>query len=256
MSKESKPGLFEPYYPTVLKLAKPFDTEEEIDNIAKEVTNRIITFMPGAIAVDVKDDSRIGHAPGGKNKSYDQGKLDALQFKKLQEEFLFERTGDIKYGCLMVNFKCNEHDKVAKQIKKEDLYDKEGFGIEHDCHVTILYGFHKEVDSKELFDKIRKDVKDGIEIKLTDISCFEGSDNDVLKFGVESDLLHRLNKKVREFPHTNKFSDYKPHMTIAYVKKGKGREYVKKLKLEKPVKLYSKDIVYSFQGKNETHLTF
>lgn len=84
MADDSKSGLFEPYYPTVLRRMKPFDTEEEIDNVAKEVTDRIIKFMPGAFAVDVKDDSRIGHAPGGKNKSYDQGKLDALTFKKIK----------------------------------------------------------------------------------------------------------------------------------------------------------------------------
>jgi 2'-5' RNA ligase len=35
-----------------------------------------------------------------------------------------------------------------------------------------------------------------------------------------------INEKLSILPHTTDFPDYNPHITIAYVKKGKGKKYV------------------------------
>mgnify|MGYP003352094323 CR=1 FL=1 len=40
------------------------------------------------------------------------------------------------------------------------------------------------------------------------------------------DKLNALNKQLCKFPYTNDYPDYKPHITIAYVKKGLGKKYL------------------------------
>ena len=60
------------------------------------------------------------------------------------------------------------------------------------------------------------------------VSLFETNpDFDVVKVEVKSEDLRRLNKKVSESqPVTDTHPTYRPHATIAYVKKGKGARYV------------------------------
>jgi hypothetical protein len=43
---------------------------------------------------------------------------------------------------------------------------------------------------------------------------------------VSSEKLHELNKLAKNLPHTDSYPDYKPHLTIAYLLKGKGNKYV------------------------------
>lgn len=135
-----------------------------------------------------------------------------------------------EYGCLMLNVKHPDWDSILSTINKEDLYEDEpGFGAEKEPHVTILFGFHKNVD----IDKIKEMVKDqdlkSIKIKSKGISMFKGEDYDVIKFDIESEVLHDLNKLMTDnFDYTSDFPNYHPHMTIAYVKKGKGKKYIDK----------------------------
>jgi hypothetical protein len=42
---------------------------------------------------------------------------------------------------------------------------------------------------------------------------------------VESEDLKRLNAKNRKLPNGNEFPEYRPHLTVAYVKKGEGKKY-------------------------------
>jgi hypothetical protein len=45
---------------------------------------------------------------------------------------------------------------------------------------------------------------------------------------VECDILHRLNAKLRKFINTkDQYIDFIPHVTIAFLNKGKGKEYIK-----------------------------
>ena len=53
-----------------------------------------------------------------------------------------------------------------------------------------------------------------------------------------------MNFKLRRFPHTNKYDDYKPHCTIGYLKKGTAKKYVDKLEDFNLVVIPNK-IVYS-----------
>jgi len=101
------------------------------------------------------------------------------------------------------------------------------FGRENEIHITVLYGLHSKVSKDTRM--IVKDVKP-FTIELGKISIFDHSDLfDVVKIEVHSPALHKLNKKLCDnVSYTSKYKTYKPHVTIAYVKHGKGKDYVGK----------------------------
>lgn len=129
------------------------------------------------------------------------------------------------YSCVMATV---EYDKILswakKNISKDDLYYKENkSGYETEPHVTVLYGLH----TTEL-DEIKEIIKNEkeFEIKLGKISKFENDDYDVVKIEVESDKLRKLNDRLKSLKYTSTYNGYKPHCTLAYVKKGKCQELV------------------------------
>jgi len=154
------------------------------------------------------------------------------------------------YGCLMLYFNIKNWDDVTNLIDEKDLYtEEEGYGLEDEPHVTILYGFHDdEVKLNDIKEAIDKVITKPVEIKLTNISCFENDKYDVVKFDVESPVLHKANEVAKEFPHTSDYPDYKPHVTIAYVKSGTGKKYSQKLK--NPIILTGNKLVYSHPGED------
>lgn len=133
------------------------------------------------------------------------------------------------YGCLMLILS-SEHkktfNKIFNQIDDDDLYGVEdGYGKETEPHVTVKYGLH-ENDHDKIFDILGK--IDPITIKLKSPSLFENEKYDVLKMGVSSPELRSLNSRVcRIFEYTDKYKDYNPHVTIAYLKPGMGKKYLK-----------------------------
>lgn len=144
---------------------------------------------------------------------------------------LLEKTGDVyEYGVVMLNVKF-PMEKIHKLIKPEDVYEEEGYrtyGLEDEPHITLLYGLHREVTIdpvKKIIDKFTFE-----KMLINNISLFENDDYDVLKFDIQSSLLHKINDELTELPHTNDYPDYQPHMTIGYLKKGEGAKYVKLLK--------------------------
>jgi hypothetical protein len=66
-----------------------------------------------------------------------------------------------------------------------------------------------------------------VRVKLGKVSQFEAKDYDVLKVEVKSAQLHNLHQTIRsKLKNVNKFPDYKPHLTLAYVKKSKGAPWI------------------------------
>lgn len=164
-------------------------------------------------------------------------------------------TEEPKYGCLMVNFAfTNWPDFIRRQIKPEDIYieeENDDFGYEDEAHCTILFGFNH-------YDNIVEDIKQHLlpleeitDILRGDITTFEQDNYDVVKFDLFSDKLAEMNKKLKEnFETHNDYPDYKPHMTIAYVKKGKGINYTKD-NLQK-IPLFPSEYIYSDPDYNKT----
>jgi len=157
-----------------------------------------------------------------------------MQYVQLFEQFIFENKGPHKFGCAMLFFEFPEMKELQKEIDKDDLYEEEdddSYGLEKEPHVTLLFGFHKEVEPKDI-----KEIVQGIEfgpIECTKVSAFENEKYDVLKFDIKCKELHEANKLLQELPHTNKFKDYVPHATIAYLKSGQAKKYIKLFKGKK-----------------------
>jgi uncharacterized membrane protein (UPF0127 family)/2'-5' RNA ligase len=119
--------------------------------------------------------------------------------------------------------------ELQKTIADEDLYTEgDSFGKEKDCHITCLYGLHTDDAAP-----VKKNLAGvgPITAKFGDLSLFETDKYDVLKFDIESEDLHAANKQLRKLDHTNTHPEYKPHATVAYIKAGKGKKYLKASKL-------------------------
>lgn len=133
-------------------------------------------------------------------------------------------------------------DNISENIIYRDPKES-GYGREDEIHVTVLYGLHSQ-SSKET-RMVVKDVKP-FEIELGKIKIFDTSDFfDVVMIDVKSDELHKLNRKLRyKVNYTNKYSKYQPHVTIAYVKHGNGKQYVGNTSFEKK-KFIANHVVFS-----------
>jgi 2'-5' RNA ligase len=126
------------------------------------------------------------------------------------------------HGCLMA-FLNDEDTKQfnewsVKNIPEDKLTDD---GRESESHITIMYGFKPSFDE----DKLKHILENygRISCELGKISRFSNDDFDVIKVDVISDDFHKLNALIKkEFGDEieNKYPDYHPHLTIAYVKKG------------------------------------
>lgn len=186
--------------------------------------------------------------------------MDSKQIiKEAVRELLVEKDNVKRSkGCIMYEFSGVKKgwDDVQSMISDEDVFDDEtkGYGREDKPHVTILYGVNADVADEEV-DKVL-DKLEPVEVTFDKIDIFENPKFDVVKFSVTSEVLNKMNKLCRELPYENDFPDYKPHMTIAYVKKGEGKKYVKKLAKEEQIKIKSSKIWYSKADGSKKTLDF
>lgn len=149
-----------------------------------------------------------------------------MKFEDLYNKIITENSKQRSYSCLMLD--CADFEKhldlIQDSIEDIDLYDEEGYGLEKEPHITVLYGIHEQnpVVVKQSLDLVP------VEYELTGLSLFENENFDVLKCSVKSSDLKRLNKQCCEnLEFTNDYSDYIPHLTVAYLNPGSGKKYVK-----------------------------
>jgi hypothetical protein len=135
-----------------------------------------------------------------------------------------------EYGCAMLYFDFPTINEIHDIINPEDVYEdptNPTFGLETEPHTTLLYGLHDgvtEQDIKNVLDKFTFG-----NCKIANASLFENENFDVLKFDVSGEGLYEANTELVKYPNTQTFPDYHPHMTIAYLKPGKGKQYADKL---------------------------
>lgn len=110
---------------------------------------------------------------------------------------------------------------LAAKIADEDLAEE---GRSEELHITVKYGLHRN-DSEAV-----KRVVQGfgaVVVRLGKTSLFTGGkDGDVVKVDVDSPRLRDLNKLIADqLPNTEKYPEYKPHLTLAYIRPGSGAKY-------------------------------
>ena len=135
-----------------------------------------------------------------------------------------------KYAFLMINYETPDLIKdIHNKIKDEELYieeDNDDYGKETESHVTLSDCLENDVNLEQLKKHLKK--LDEYKIFLSDISKFECEDYDVLKCSAKSFKLEETNKEIIEnFITHSEHKDYKPHMTIAYMKHGMADKYLK-----------------------------
>tara|TARA_R110000765_G_scaffold7963_4_gene26106 strand:+ start:113326 stop:113907 length:582 start_codon:yes stop_codon:yes gene_type:complete len=133
-------------------------------------------------------------------------------------------SDNVGYGCLMVfldDESASEIRTFARDNIPEEFLDE--FGFEDEPHITCQYGFHGSVTVDEITEFIQT-IDTPIKVALGDITRFTQDAYDVIKMDIISKDLHDLSDKIRKhFKETLEvaFPEYQPHMTLAYVKKGK-----------------------------------
>ena len=81
-------------------------------------------------------------------------------------------------------------------------------------------------------------------IYVKNISLFENEEYDVVKMDIKSKDLKKMNKRLRDnFEYTSDYPEYHSHLTLAYVKKGKGKKYT--TKINDKIKLIPDKYIYS-----------
>lgn len=170
------------------------------------------------------------------------------------KNWLNEQKEQPKYGCVMLDAQIKDwKDKHIGGIDGDDVYRKpldDSFGLEDNPHVTVLYGIHEdEIDPEVVHDVIR-DKMGPVTVKINQIGVFENSEYDVVKYEVPATKELKEYRRIIEdtFPNTQTYSDYKPHITLAYVKPGLGKKYAKKL--EEPFEVTFNKGVYSWHDEN------
>ena len=192
-----------------------------------------------------------------------------MKILKVQELVNQESVNEAKshkyeFGCVMLNFKVDDWKKdVLSIIDEDDIYDEPGFGLEDKIHVTVFFGIKPDkTEPNEVKEMVlESDIDIDKEYLLENISIFENNDDyDVVKFDVkkcrekgDDELLNctdlkKLNKLIKdEFPNKQDFPDYVPHVTIGYVKRGKGKKYIQKL--DKPIIAKPSKLTYSYPSE-------
>lgn len=141
---------------------------------------------------------------------------------------------NVKYdfSCVHIDLPLNLSNEIilwgSKYVTDEDIYVSQKdptFGREDEIHATILYGIHGE--SAEEVTNLLKGIGP-IKANLGKLNVFTNPYYfDVVMIEVNSEDLCNLNKLLSEnIKHTNKYGAYKPHVTIAYVKKNRGWKYL------------------------------
>jgi hypothetical protein len=127
---------------------------------------------------------------------------------------------------------------LASRISADDLAEE---GVEEDPHLTLLYGLHEQPAELPL---AAARAFGPAPVVLGPVSVFEKPDCDVVKVEVLGEAPHRLHHALRSLPHTLSHPDYRPHLTLGYVKKGRGRKYAGRHMLQgRPYVL--EDLIYS-----------
>lgn len=165
-------------------------------------------------------------------------KGDDVQYKSHSTQINLVDCYDSVYNSAVMQ---NNFYFLQQHIKEEDIYrelpqifvpfsapqddPEEEYGFEITPHVTVLYGIKEDKD----YFGIREKLKDfgEFEFEIGEVSGFRNDKNpyDVLIIKINSKPLEDLHKLLKEnFENNYKFPEYKPHMTLAYVKKGACKE--------------------------------
>ena len=168
-----------------------------------------------------------------------------------------------KYAFLMVDYQLPEAiQELQRQINPADLYvvenSRSGFtyGMEMEPHVTVAPCLRNNVKLDNLKPFLHS--LEEYRLELTNLNVFENKLFDVLVCDVKKcEVLHSTNAEIADkYKLNTSFDDFNSHITVAYLKKGKGGEYAK-LKFPESVTMKPKCFAFShYEGEKRTRIEF
>lgn len=169
-----------------------------------------------------------------------------MNLYELYKYVLLEAEGPFKYGCAMVAFNIPKLAKIHSYLDPNDIQE-----LETEFHATLLYGIHEGIPVESV-----KEIINQYEFEpciIHNVSLFENTKNDVLKFDVQSTNFSVIHDDLKQLPNSEKFPDYNAHITIAYLKPGTGQKYLSKFKSLKFMVTPS-SVVYSEPNGSKTKI--
>lgn len=139
---------------------------------------------------------------------------------------------------------------VRKLIAPEDI-DPE-HGLEDRPHITVKHGLETE-NAEDVRPLIESSPP--VKARVTGIEIFEPKDKayDIVVARVDSPDLAALNSRIKgALPNTETFPEYRPHITLGYVKKGSGQKYANAKTGLEGQELTLKTVEFSDRNENYT----
>ena len=164
-----------------------------------------------------------------------------------------------KMDCVMAfaDIKSEIWDSFLDKINRKDLYVDENnpdeYGYEIEPHITIVYGILSMENNKDSILTLIKNFK-SFSAQCSGIGIFESTDYDVVKLNIipNEQILEYRKILLDNTKNEQTYSEFKPHMTLAYVKKGEGKKYIEEYK--NPITFYFDSIVYSDYEYKQTKI--
>ena len=183
------------------------------------------------------------------------------EFKNLAKLFLVEGQGDFERCSTQLNLTKGKKAilRIAKLIREEHLHE---YGREESPHITVLENILPSLTAENSTQAaLSESGISEIRAVVGDCSVFSNKDYDVLKFEVLSEDLHKVNSHLNTLIECGgcddqEHSEYNPHITVAYLRKGIGAQYAEKFKERiAGLPLSFNNVVFSDTRGKQTNLT-
>lgn len=187
----------------------------------------------------------VGSMSAGTNKPqeiYQSGFITKSRLKEIADKIREDHKG---YCALQLDSRsCESLYRLHSMLEVEDLAPK---GIERDPHISVFYGIKNTVPMLDI-QKIVSNAEYVLEIDRFEI--FDTPKGDVLvmrpKENASLEAIRNIHAEIEHtVPTVSEFQDYKPHITVAFLKKGLGAKYIGKLSKYLPKNVVTRSLKVS-----------
>lgn len=208
---------------TLEDLGEPEELEEDNTTTTTDTDTTDTTSTDAVVDEDsTKDDEPERGTDAPDTSKTVENQLSARQFPSLYDELDID-LGDL--GCIMLDIKpvsILQHvsDGDMDLVQAEEGDHAMGAVAETEAHVTLLYGL---LENGNLWaDKVDAVLAGWLPGKVTveEVGYFDTPDSYAIVAHIKKTTeIQEGHDRLTLLPHVNTFTEYKPHMTLAYIRK-------------------------------------